>query len=265
MEAKTKIPAKTVSIVCGNLPFFSLFTEKNYLEIYFDTKSEWYKFTVQGLFQLMDEDFIQTVFVSLERKTHKLSLLGELKTFLLHPTDAHTMCSICSKFFSVLEWIIFAPPGTILQTQLLFACSSNSYFKIHVLLGFSSYGMLKRKTDCLASPRSVIVKKYHTFLLSVIILLKKASLLEQEKRSTSAKNVQLTFSSVLQTYDFVMKNEINLTEVKKQKGYIETLNLNYESYELYKLHTTDSKFLTIQIKQISNIHHMINLCGIVGM
>ncbi len=56
MEAKAKMPSKTLSIMCGVWPFFSLFTDKNCLEIYFTTKSKSYTFVVQGLFQVMNDE-----------------------------------------------------------------------------------------------------------------------------------------------------------------------------------------------------------------
>ena len=261
MEAKAKTPPKTLSVICGVWPFFSLYTNQNYLEIYFQTKSKSYKFTVQGLFQIINEDQIQTDFVSWQRKTHKLSMLGEPRTFLLDPRGA---CSICSKLYSIFEWIIFAPPGSILQIKLFLACPNKRFLEINIFLGISSYGILKSKADCLSASRSVIVKNYNTFLLFNKILLNKASQQEQEIRSTLANNFQLTFSSVPKTFNITKPNETNLTEISKQKSYIKTLNLHDESYELYKLHT-ESNFLTIKIKQLSNIRHMINLCGIVGM
>ncbi len=144
-----------------------------------------------------------------------------------------------------------------METKLFLSCSSELDLEIHVYLGFSSYGTLKAKTDCLSGLRSVIVKE-HTFLLSTKILLLKNFILEKKTRLTS--KVQLTFSSMSQS-----PNEKRQTEIKKQKSYIETLNLSTESYKVHKLHASDSNFLTISIKQISNIRHMINLCGIVGM
>ncbi len=68
-----------------------------------------------------------------------------------------------------------------------------------------------------------------------------------------------------QSFEITKQKEENLTEIRKQKSYVEMLNVHTESYELHKLHTTGSKLLTIKIKQKSNIKYMINLCGIVGM
>ncbi len=60
-------------------------------------------------------------------------------------------------------------------------------------------------------------------------------------------------------------NERRQTEIGKEKTYIETINLHTESYKVHKLHTTDGNFLTLSIKQMSNIRYMIDLCGIVGI
>ena len=61
MEAKAKIPPETLSIICGVWPFFSLFTEKNCLEIYFKTKSKSF-FIVQGLFQVLNDEKPKVLF-----------------------------------------------------------------------------------------------------------------------------------------------------------------------------------------------------------
>ncbi len=60
MEVKVKTPQQTLSIICGTWPFFSLYTEKNYLELKFVIKSTLHKFAVQGWFQVINEDIIQT-------------------------------------------------------------------------------------------------------------------------------------------------------------------------------------------------------------
>ena len=215
-----------------------------------------------GLFQIIDNKSLQTR--ALEWGTHNyFNAFQHLDThFSVHTTkDRNSLPNMLqSPYLDVFEWIVFAPPGSMMTSQIIMHCSDNSTIEVILLYGFGNAGHLANKYVCLNESQKNH-ELHKTFLLTILAVVKKQRTITQGNLLMEGTIASLKMSDS----NTKPKQDKSFFEYPVHKGSQNLFVLSNESYQIFTFSTHRRSYIKLQIQHQSPIQYILHLCGALGL